>query len=122
MTSGDALLQVLHDKSLARFGDSYINFAFSLAATNTKGVPQGTKVSDRILAEAARRSGIREKLPKRTKRSDTANAVEALLGHAYLNGKLSLQVTVDLLSKNLDSPAYSIAELVTYTLGLLGEQ
>jgi hypothetical protein len=119
MRTGNGLADILRDRDLARFGDSYVNFAFSLAATRADGIPRGTKVTDRNLAEAAKRSGIRERLPKRTKRADSANAVEALLGHAYLKGLLTLEATVDALSRNLSNPSEALTDLAVFTMGLI---
>lgn len=119
MRAGNGLSDILRDRDLARFGDSYINFAFSLAATRMKGIPHGTKVMDRTLAEAAKRSGIRKRLPQRTKRADSANAVEALLGHAYLKGLLTLETTIDLLSRNIGNPSEALTELAVFTMGLI---
>ncbi len=85
----DELKKILADKGLARLGDAYVNFIYSLALTDVGGEPTGAKVSDRILVEAAKISGLKRLLPKRTGRNDVANAVEALLVHAWHN-KLSI--------------------------------
>lgn len=119
MMRDDVFLSVLSNRNLARLGDSYINFVFSLAATRVSGTPQGVKVSDRILAEAAKKTGIRGKLPKRSTRADSANAVEALLAHAYLSGQLTLEESVRTLSENITEPADAVSNLAHLALELV---
>jgi hypothetical protein len=80
---------------LAKLGDAYVNFVFSLGRSKALEEPQGIKVSDRILAEALRRSGLRQELPNRATRPDCANAVESLLVYGYLNKLVSLEEMVE---------------------------
>ncbi len=69
------LTRILTDKGLAQFGDSLINFAYSLAITKTTGKPRGVKVQDKILAEAAVKAGLRRLLPRRVGRGEVANSL-----------------------------------------------
>jgi hypothetical protein len=69
-------------------------------------------VSDRTLAEALRRSGLRQELPRRTTRQDCANAVEALLVHGYLNNLVSLEEAVDQIAAASDSPVDAFVQLI----------
>ncbi|MEM3506125.1 MAG: ribonuclease III family protein [Candidatus Bathyarchaeia archaeon] len=107
----NSLNKILQDRKLARLGDSYINFIYSLALTNKKGEPCGIKVSDKVLFEAAKKSHIRELLPKRIKKGMVANAIESLLVYAWLNKSMSLDEAVETLSKNIDNPSEAIAKL-----------
>jgi hypothetical protein len=107
----NSLNKILQDQKLARLGDSYINFVYSLALSNKKGEPCGIKVSDKILFEAAKKSHIRELLPKRIKRGIVANAIESLLVYAWLNKVISLNEAVEILSKDIDNPSEAIAKL-----------
>jgi len=50
------LRDVLTDHKLASLGDSFINFAYSLALSSKKGSPLGIKVKGSLLAEALRRA------------------------------------------------------------------
>lgn len=102
---------------MAKLGDAYVNFVFSLGRSRALQEPQGVKVSDRILAEALRRSGLRKVLPYRTTRQDCANAVEALLVYGYLNRLVSLEETVDRIAANADSPVDAFADLITLVAG-----
>jgi hypothetical protein len=96
----DELKKILVDKGLARLGDAYINFIYSLALSKIQGSPTGVKVSDRILADAARASGLKAMLPKRTGRNDIANAAEALLVYAWQNKLMACEEAVEILRKN----------------------
>jgi hypothetical protein len=89
-----------------------VNFIFSLGKSRAVKEPQGIKVSDRILAEALRRSGLRQQLPKRSTRQDCANAVEALLVHGYLNGLVGLEEAVALLTARSASPIDAFVDLI----------
>lgn len=97
---------------MAKLGDAYVNFIFSLARSRALQEPQGIKVSDRLLAEALRRSGLRQELPRRTTRQDCANAVEALLVYGYLNKLVSLEAAVDQIAAAPDSPVDAFAQLI----------
>lgn len=111
--SGNSRLRlVLADSRLAKLGDAYVNFVFSLGRSRALREPQGIKVSDRILAEALRRSGLRQKLPRRTTRQDCANAVEALLVFGYLNKLVTLEEAVDRIAASPDSPVDAFVSLI----------
>ena len=111
--SGNPQLRlVLADSRLAKLGDAYVNFVFSLGRSRALQEPQGIKVSDRILAEALRRSGLRQELPRRTTRQDCANAVEALLVFAYLNKLVTLEEAVDRIAASPDSPVDAFVSLI----------
>src|SRR5438034_2585241 len=90
MLDDQHLAGVLTDHGLAQFGDALLNFVFSLSLTETSGRPRGTKVSDKTLAEAAARAGLRKYLPRRIGRGDVANSLEALLGFVWLKKLLTL--------------------------------
>jgi Na+-transporting NADH:ubiquinone oxidoreductase subunit NqrF len=55
----NSLTEVLTDHKLASLGDSFINFAYSLALSERRGTPEGKKVKGTLLAEALRRTGLR---------------------------------------------------------------
>ena len=76
------------------------------------GEPQGIKVSDRMLADALRESGLRQKLPHRTTRQDCANAVEALLVYGYLNKLISLEEAGEQIVAAPDSPVDGLVQLI----------
>ena len=116
------LIRILTNAGLAQFGDSLLNFAYSIALTETTGRPRGTKVQDKILADAAARAGLRKLLPRRVARGDVANSLEALLGHAWLQKMITLEEIVSCLKAvNLD-PSKNFSVLADVALSKLRKQ
>ncbi len=108
--------KVLIDSRLAQFGDSLLNFAYSTALTETTGRPTGTKVSDKILADAAGRAGLRKHLPSRVDRGDVANSLEALLAYVWLEKIISLEEIVACLKTEDLDPAKRFSDLAGLAL------
>ena len=114
--------KILTNTGLAQFGDSLLNFAYSIALTETTGRPRGTKIQDRILAEAAARAGLRKLLPRRVGRGDVANSLEALLGHVWLQKMTTLEEIVACLkTENLD-PSKNFSVLAEVALSKLRQK
>lgn len=105
------LNDVLIDHALASLGDSYVNFVYSLAISNRKGSPLGTKVKGSVLAEALRKAGLRECLPSRMSRHDLADGAEALIVYAWLSRCVSLDESVAMIGRNRD-PVEGLTELL----------
>ncbi len=119
MANKSGLAKILTDQHLAQFGDALLNFAYSLALTEVSGQPKGTKVKDKILAEAAVKSGLRQHLPRRVDRGDVANSLEALLGHAWLEKRVSLDEIVTRLKTSSLDPADDFTRLAELALSRL---
>ena len=98
-----SLIEVLKDHKLAALGDAYINFAYSLALSMKKGQPSGAKVKGSVLAEAFRRAGLREHMPSRVSSHMLADAAEALIVYAWLNGHMLLEECVSILHESESS-------------------
>jgi hypothetical protein len=98
----NSLAEVLTDHSLASLGDTYVNFAYSLALSNRRGKPSGTKVKGSILAEALKKAELREYLPSRMTRHMLADAAEALIVYAWLHDFVSLEESIVMLEKTGD--------------------
>jgi hypothetical protein len=98
----DSLTAVLTDHKLAALGDAFINFAYSLALSNKRGVPSGGKVKGSLLAEGLRRAGLRPYIPSRVSSHMLADAAEALIVYAWLRDSITLGESVALLEKNED--------------------
>ncbi len=112
MSDEEIIREVMHDKQLASLGDAFVNFVYSLALTQTGGKPQAVKVSDRILAEAFRLSGLRKYLGTRVSRKDLANASESLLVKAYQKRLITIEESVGILSQNPDGLEVGLSQLM----------
>lgn len=116
MREGQRLAEILTDAKLAQFGDSLLNFAFSLALTEKEGHPTGTKVSDKTLAEAAVKAGLRKHLPRRVGRGEVANSLEALLGSVWLRKMITLDEILACLKTESITPVQNFADLAILAL------
>ncbi|MGC8961642.1 MAG: ribonuclease III family protein [Candidatus Bathyarchaeia archaeon] len=105
------LNSILLDKNLAKLGDSYINFLYSMALTLIHGVPVGVRVSDKILAQAAKESGVRGLLPKRTPRGRVADAMESLIVYSLIMGHMGFKEMLKILMENGDLPNEGFAKM-----------
>jgi hypothetical protein len=101
---------------LASLGDSYVNFVYSLALSNRKGNPFGTKVKGSFLAEALRKAGLRECLQSRMSRHSLADAAEALIAYAWLSRWVSLDESVAMIEKKGD-PIDGLTDLLAKIKG-----
>jgi hypothetical protein len=97
------LMSILADSELAKLGDAYINFVYSLAVSMQKGKPANVRVPGRVMAEALKQSGLRKYLPNRVSRHDQGDAVEALIVYTWLQDIMSLEECVVVLSARADS-------------------
>ena len=116
MQEDRGLSEILTDARLAQFGDSLLNFAFSLALTEKQGHPTGTKVSDRTLAEAAVKAGLRQHLPHRVGRGEVANSLEALLGSVWLRKLITLDEIIACLKTEAITPVQNFTDLAALAL------
>lgn len=117
----ERLTKILRDRKLAQFGDSLLNFSYSLAVTRTTKQPVGTKVKDKLLANAATKAGLRKYLPRRVDAGDVANGLEALVGEAWLLEKMTLEeIVACLVPDEIDQSKgfVSLAQLALERLGL----
>jgi hypothetical protein len=105
------LTQILTDHNLASLGDTYINFAYSLALSNRRGKPSGTKVKGSVLAEALKKAELRKRLPARMTRHKLADAAEALIVYAWLHNYITLEESVATLEKT-DDPIEGFSQLL----------
>jgi hypothetical protein len=108
--------EVLVDQELASLGDSYVNFVYSLAISNRRGNPVGTRVRGSVLAEALRRVGLRECLSSRMSRHSLADAAEALIVYAWLSRWVSLDESVATIGRESD-PVEGMSKLLAKIKG-----
>lgn len=98
-----SLAEVLADRDMASLGDAFVNFAYSLALSNRRRKPLGVRVKGSVLAEGLRRAGLRECLGGRMTRHALADAAEALIAYAWLNGYVTLDECVAVMGKTVDA-------------------
>jgi ribonuclease III-like protein len=96
-----------------------LNFAYSLALTETTGKPKGARVPDKSLAEAAVKAGLRKDLPRRVGRGDIANGLEALIGYSWLQKNLTIDEIVVCLKSEALTPSDNFARLAEMALSRL---
>ena len=85
------------DKGLAKFGDSLVNFVFSLALSEYLDRPTGERVPNASLAMALERSGLRHVVPPRTDKHGKGDIAEAIFAYAWLEGKITVEEAVEIL-------------------------
>ena len=105
----ESLSEVLMDQKLAKLGDAYVNFLYSLALSKKKGEPTGIKVKGRLLADAFKKAGLRKFLPSRIDRHKQADAAEALIVYAWIRGSMTMEEGLEIFEQNQDSvEAFSV--------------
>ena len=96
------LREVLMDQKLAALGDAYVNFIYSVALSKRKGEPTGAKADSRLLAEALKKAGLRKLMPSRIDRHKQADAAEALIVYAWIQGSMTMEEGVNILEQGED--------------------
>ncbi len=109
----ESLSEVLMDQKLAKLGDAYVNFLYSLALSKKNGEPTGTKVQGRLLADAFKKAGLRKFLPSRIDRHKQADAAEALIVYAWIRGSMTMEEGLEILEQNEDKIEAFIFLLLT---------
>lgn len=97
------LHDILVDEDLASFGDTLVNFVYSIALSVVSGKFRGGRVRNRVLAEALCRCGLRSLLNGKVDVHVKGDAAEALIAYAWLSGRVSLNELVDILVGNLSA-------------------
>jgi hypothetical protein len=98
-----SLSDVLMDHRLAKLGDAYVNFLYSLAVSKKLGEPTGIKVKGRLLADAFRKADLRKLLPSRVDRHKQADAAEALIVYAWILDLVTMKEGLKILEDPEDS-------------------
>ena len=110
---------IAHDNGLAKLGDAYVNFVYSLAKSAALGEPTGCKVPDTVLSNAYRNSNLTKMktIDIRGRKGQVGDSIEGLLLWAWLTGILSLDTLVVILRENIDvtSLSHSRTEAETAT-------
>ena len=90
------------DRGLAKFGDSLLNFVFSLALSEYLGKPTGERVPNASLSMALELSGLRHIVPPRTDKHGKGDIAEALFAYAWLEGAITIEEASRIIRENLD--------------------
>ena len=105
----ESLSEILMDQKLAKLGDAYVNFLYSLALSKKNCEATGIKVKGRLLADAFKKAGLRKFLPSRIDRHKQADAAEALIVYAWIKGSMTMEEGLEILDQNEDSvDAFSV--------------
>ena len=88
------LNEVLMDQKLAKLGDAYVNFLYSLVLSKRNREPTGIKVKGQVLSNAFRIAGLREYLPSRIDRHKQADAAEALIVYSWIKNLITLEAAI----------------------------
>jgi len=88
------------DKGLSKFGDSLVNFVFSLALSEYLGRPTGERVPNASLSIALELAGLRHVIPPRTDKHGKGDIAEAIFAYAWLEGDITVEEAVEILMKN----------------------
>ncbi len=90
------------DRGLAKFGDSLLNFVFSLALSEYLGKPTGERVPNASLSMALEFSGLRHIVPPRTDKHGKGDIAEALFAYAWLEGAITIEEAAGIIKENLN--------------------
>lgn len=107
VSSYRSLREILTDHKLAALGDAFVNFVYSLALSAR------ARVDGRILAVSLRKARLRDLLPPRTDRHNQADAAEALIVYAWIQGLITLEEGVSLLEQHEDATEAFCSLLLT---------
>ena len=83
--------EIFRDKGLAKLGDSLVNLVYSLAKSRIRDKPDGWKVPGKVLAEAIRKSGLKEYAPRRSDAHSLGDSAEGLIAYVWLAKVLDLE-------------------------------
>ncbi|MEM3737005.1 MAG: ribonuclease III family protein [Candidatus Bathyarchaeia archaeon] len=103
LVHGKSLREILLDRDLAKLGDVYLNFAYSLALSMKVGKPTGLRVSNTVLAGGIRKAGLRGLLPHRLSSHDIGSAGEALAVYGLLKGYITTEDLVSIIKECEDA-------------------
>ena len=86
-------------KNLSKFGDSFVNFIYSLAKSLTINEYTGKKVSNSCLSQALVKSKIEK--PSGADKHEKGDFVEAYIAEAWLENVISIDDCVKILKREL---------------------
>jgi hypothetical protein len=96
-----SIKEIMFNRDLAKLGDNFVNFIYSLAKSCALKRFDGWKVPDKVLAQALREADMRSLISHRASAHEIADGVEALIVHEWLFEKNSIEDLVVILSEQL---------------------
>ena len=101
------LREILVNKDLAKLGDPFVNFVYSLAKSCVLGTYSGWKIPDKVLAQSLRDANLRSLVSLKASNHDLGDAVEALIVHEWLFQKISIEEITNILCNQLKNGDFS---------------
>ena len=92
---------------MAKLGDTFVNFIYSLAKSCVLGKFDGWKVPDKVLAQALRDAELRSFVSQKASNHNLGDAVEALIVHQWLFQKKSIEELATILYDQLITGDFS---------------
>ena len=92
---------IFFNKDLAKLGDNYVNFIYSLARSIATKSVSGEKVAGKVLTQSIRYSELNKHIPSRTSTHEISDGVEALLVFIWLKKKMTIDDMVEILVAEL---------------------
>jgi len=99
--------EIMFNRDLAKLGDNFVNFIYSLAKSCTLKKFDGWKVPDKVLSQALREADMRSLVSHRASTHEIADGVEALIVHEWLFERISIEELVTILSEQLKTGDFS---------------
>ncbi len=104
------------DPKLSKLGDALLNLIYSLSLSQARGIADGRKIPNIILAKAIESSKHRDLVPRRSDKHRKGDIVEAIFAYAWLKGILDIRRCAAFLARRhqskengLDPDGYSKA-------------
>ena len=101
------LKKILINKELAKLGDTFVNFIYSLAKSCILEKFDAWKVPDQVLAQALRDAELRPLISQKSSNHDLGDAVEALIVHEWLYQRITIEEFVSILTEHLKTGDFS---------------
>ncbi|MHA1310471.1 MAG: ribonuclease III family protein [Candidatus Helarchaeota archaeon] len=95
------------NKNLAKMGDNFVNFIYSIARAIAVKNISGQKVPGKVLMQAFRYSELNGYMPSRSSSHDIADAVESIIFYVWLTEKMGINKIVDILVEELKMGDFS---------------
>ncbi|MHA1232243.1 MAG: ribonuclease III family protein [Candidatus Helarchaeota archaeon] len=99
--------EIFLDKNLAKIGDIFVNFIYSISKSIVINKITGEKVAGKILMQALRDSDLNQYVPARLTKHDIADAVEALIFYVWALNLMKFNEMIDILVSELSMGDFS---------------